>query len=108
MRDDKTIQKMIFIIDKIKNYCSDTTYEDFLKDEILTEACVFNLTQLGEHAHKISDEIVTLHPEIAWREVYGLRNRLVHDYQGTNPKLVWEIISQDLDVLKSQLEDINC
>ena len=107
MRDDKNIQKMLEIIAKIQKYCEGKRYEDFIADEILTEACVFNLAQLGETSHKISDELVRLHPEIVWNGLYGLRNRLVHDYQGTNPKLVWEIISEDLDELKEQLEDIN-
>ena len=106
MRDEKNIDKMIELIDKIQRYCIGKTYENFVMDDILVEACVFNLAQLGETAHKISDEIVKLHPERAWREVYGLRNRLVHDYEGTNPKLVWEIISEDLGALKDQLEEI--
>lgn len=107
MKDEKNIAKMIDLIDKIRNYCLGKNYDDFMKDEMLVEACVFNLSQLGETSHKISDEIVTLHPEIAWNELYGLRNRLVHDYEGTNPKLVWEIISDDLEPLKKQLESLH-
>lgn len=106
MRDEKNIQKMLEYITKIQNYTSGKSYDVFLSDDMLVEACVFNLTQLGETSHKISDGIVKLHPEIAWNELYGLRNRLVHDYEGTNPKLVWEIISDDLPVLKNQLDNI--
>jgi len=43
---------------------------------------------------------------IPWREVYGLRNRIVHDYEGVNLKLVWEIISDDLPELKQMLLEI--
>lgn len=107
MRDEKNIEKMIELIDKIGRYCDGKKYDDFVSDEVLTEACVFNLAQLGETAHKISDSLVDTNPNIAWKELYGLRNRLVHDYQGTNPKLVWEIISEDLPTLKTQLENIN-
>ena len=106
MSDEKNIGKMVATVDKIVAYCAGKTYEDFISDEMLVEACVFNLSQLGEVANKISDETVKLHPEIAWSEIYGLRNRLVHDYEGTNPKLVWEIITEDLPVLKTQLEGI--
>ncbi len=106
MKDEKAIEKLINLIDKIENYCKDLDYENFSKNEMLTEACVFNLVQLGENSHKISDELEKLHPEIAWRELNGLRNRLVHDYQGVNLKLVWEIISSDLPALKKQLENI--
>lgn len=106
MKDEKNVAKMIGLIDKIGKYCEGKNYDAFAGDDMLVEACVFNLSQLGETAHKISAEIVTLHPEIAWNELYGLRNRLVHDYEGTNPKLVWEIIADDLSVLRAQLEDV--
>ena len=43
---------------------------------------------------------------ILWREVYGLRNRIVYDYEGVNLKLVWEIISDDLPELKQMLLEI--
>ena len=43
---------------------------------------------------------------IPWREVYGLRNRIVHDYEGVNLKLVWEIILDDLPELKQMLLEI--
>ena len=106
MKDEKYVAKMIKLINKIEMYCLGKSYEEFVNNEMLIEACVFNLSQLGETSHKIGNETVGLHPEIVWNELYGLRNRLVHDYEGTNPKLVWEIISEDLGPLKLQLENM--
>ena len=45
-------------------------------------------------------------PEIPWREMYGLRNRIVHDYEGVNLMLVWEIITEDLPELEQVLQSI--
>ena len=106
MKDEKTIEKLIELIDKILEYCKDANYDTFSENKMLVEACVFNLVQLGEASHKISDEFEKLHPEIAWREINGLRNRLVHDYSGVNLKLVWEIIGEDLPELRKQLEKL--
>ena len=106
MKDEKSIIKMLDLIKKIEHYCNGVDFKTFSDNEMLTEACVFNLVQLGETSHKVSDELEELHPEIAWRELNGLRNRLVHDYQGVNLKLVWEIISDDLPNLKTQLSDL--
>ena len=106
MKDERAIEKMRELVEKVRGYCNGVTYEDFVADEMLTEACVFNLVQLGEHSHKVSDEFVELHPELAWNELYGLRNRLVHDYQGVNLNLVWEIITEDLPELERQLEEL--
>ena len=58
MRDEKNIVKMIETIDKITRYCFNKSYGDFVEDEMLTEACVFNLSQLGETSHKISNGII--------------------------------------------------
>jgi len=43
------------------------------------------------------------HPEIPWRYIYGLRNRIVHDYEGVNLQLIWEIIHDDLPDLRELL-----
>lgn len=43
------------------------------------------------------------YPEIPWFKMRGLRNRIVHDYEGVNLKLIWEIVSMDVKVLKEQL-----
>lgn len=106
MGDEKYLEKMLELVRKIERYVARHSYEDFVDDEMLVEACVFNLAQLGEMSHKISDEYVELHPELAWNELYGLRNRLVHDYQGVNLNLVWEIIMDDLPGLEAQLEEL--
>ena len=44
--------------------------------------------------------------QIPWREMYGLRNRIVHDYEGVNLQLVWEIISEDIPELRDELEKL--
>lgn len=106
MSDEKNLQKMLELVRKVERYCDGMGYEDFADDEMLVEACVFNLAQLGEASHKVSDEYVQLHPELVWNELYGLRNRLVHDYQGVNLNLVWEIITEDLPKLEAQLEGL--
>lgn len=46
------------------------------------------------------------HPSIPWYEMYGLRNRIVHDYEGVNLSLVWEIITEDIPKLSEQLRRI--
>ncbi len=56
---------------------------------MLVEACVFNLGQIGELSHAVDDAFIEAHPAIPWAEMYGLRNRIVHDYEGVNLMLEW-------------------
>ena len=104
MRNDLAVEKMIQMIVKIQRYCADMDYEEFIINDMVVDACVFNLSQLGETVNKIDSDYQEQHPEIPWRQIYGLRNRIVHDYEGVNLKLVWEIIESDLPELKNELE----
>ncbi len=70
---------------------------------MLADACVFNLSQLGELAGKIDPEYRKQYEEVPWRSIYGLRNRIVHDYEGVNLRLLWEIISEDVPELIEKL-----
>lgn len=106
MRNDIILQKMLRYTMKLVEYCSDYTYDTFISDIKLVEACVFNLSQLGELCRIVDPSFAQAHPQIPWREMYGLRNRIVHDYEGVNLQLVWEIISEDIPELRDELEKL--
>jgi len=106
MRNDIIVQKLIAYCDKIMRYCDGVDQEQFSSDSKLVEACVFNLSQMGELANRVDDAFAEAHPQIPWRYIYGLRNRIVHDYEGVNLRLIWEIIADDLPQLREALEEI--
>ncbi len=58
---------------------------------------------MGELVNRIDEEFEAAHPEIPWRYIYSLRNRIVHDYEGVNLQLIWEIIHDDLPDLRELL-----
>ena len=97
---------MILHTEKILTYCTDADYDSFSSDSLLTEACVFNLSQLGELTTKLSTDFLQQHPDLPWMQMKGLRNKIVHDYEGVNLVLVWEIISSDLPELREQLKSL--
>lgn len=106
MRNDIIVSKLIGYADKVMGYCEGTSYDEFCKDSKLVEACVFNLSQMGELANRVDDAFAGAHPSIPWRLIYGLRNRIVHDYEGVNLRLIWEIIHDDLPGLRGELAKI--
>lgn len=106
MRNDLAVAKMIQIIEKILHYTHGLDFESFSSNDMTVDACVFNLGQLGEIANKIDAEFEESHPQIPWREIYGLRNRIVHDYEGINLNLIWEIIDGDLPNLLQLLKNL--
>ena len=106
MRNEIILQKMHRYAEKLIEYCEGYTYDTFIADMKTVEACVFNLSQLGELCRLADPEYMQAHPEIPWRELYGLRNRIVHDYEGVNLSLVWQIISEDLPDLIKELQTL--
>lgn len=103
MRNEIIISKMIEYADKISSYVLGMNYDEFSKNSLVVEACVFDLSQIGELANRLDDSFVKQHKDIPWKQVYGLRNRIVHDYEGVNLKLVWEIICDDIPELRERL-----
>ena len=104
MRNEVILPKLYGSSGKLVDYCRGYTYESFSADTKLVEACVFNLSQMGELCRVADAAFTAEHPEIPWREMNGLRNRIVHDYEGVNLRLVWEIISGDIPALRDTLQ----
>ena len=103
MRNEVIVRKLIVYADKILGYCDGVSYDGFCGDSKLVDACVFNLSQMGELANRVDSEFADAHPGIPWRMIYGLRIRIVHDYEGVNLQLIWEIIHDDLPGLREEL-----
>ncbi len=103
IKNQKIIQKVINYIDSILKYTNDVDYAEFRNNSMMVEACVFNLSRIGELVNKLDKEYISKHHEVPWFKMRGLRNRIVHDYDGVNLNLIWEIIDMDIKILKEQL-----
>ena len=88
-KDKLILQKILNYINEIQEFIKGYTHDDFNKDRKTINACVFNLSQIGELTGKLSKEIIESNSNIEWRGLRGLRNRIVHDYEGVNLEMVW-------------------
>ncbi|WKY46981.1 DUF86 domain-containing protein [Eubacteriaceae bacterium ES3] len=100
-------------LEKITQYCfeaiaftDDINLEIFLNDLKTIRAVTMTLVQIGELVYKLSDEIKESHHEVPWRQIAGLRHRLVHDYGNTDYAAVWEIIRINIPELQNSIKDI--
>lgn len=89
------ISKIINYAEKALDYCKGVDQAYFMADTKLVEACVFNLIQIGELARHFDEAFIEAHSDIAWHQMRGLRNRIVHDYEGIDLLLIWDIIRGD-------------
>jgi uncharacterized protein with HEPN domain len=84
--------------------------EDFLTDKRTQQAVVMNLIILGEAATKIMDHDAAFaesHPEVPWRNMRGMRNRIAHGYFEIDLDVVWETVRSALPELQKQLTKLN-
>jgi uncharacterized protein with HEPN domain len=93
-------------IRRIGIYIKDTDYEHFLEDIKTQDAIVRNLEIIGEAAKNISDDFKDKHPLILWKDLAGVRDKLIHHYFGVNLEVVWYIIKEDLPPLKEEIRRI--
>ena len=98
--------KMIEYIDKAIKYTKDYSYEQFCKDEKTIDATVFAISQIGELVKNISKETMKKYSNIEWNMIKGLRNRIVHDYDGISLKSIWFVLENDLEQLKEDIQKI--
>lgn len=101
-----TLTKMIEYIDKSVKYTNGYSFEKFSCDDKTIDATVFSISQIGELVKNISKETMKKYPNIEWNMIKGLRNRIVHDYEGISLKSIWYIIQNDILELKNSLQNI--
>jgi len=95
---------MISAIEKIDGYVGRMSYEEFRRDSRTVDAVIRNLTVLGEAAAKISSDARAARPDIPWREIIGMRNKVIHEYFGVDEEILWQTIQGDLKMLRSLLQ----
>ena len=106
IKDDKTLYKMVEYIKDVNDYTSGYSLETFLEDKKTQDATVKKIELIGEMVSRLSDGFKTDHNEIQWRDIKGLRNIAVHQYDRISMDEIWDIVREDIPVLNSALCNI--
>ncbi len=100
------IRHMLDEINYILSQVSNTDYESFLRDETLKRAFARSIEIIGEASKKLTEDIKAMQPDIEWRKVSGMRDRLIHDYFGVDYTIVWDVALNKLPELRIKLYDL--
>ena len=102
------------ILDKIKIYAiqtiefiCDIDFQTFSNDIKTIAACVHNLSQIGELVGRLDEDFIESNPKIPWRKIRGMRNRIVHDYEGIQLNIVWDVLVEFLPELITNIDTID-
>ena len=82
------------------------TEADFASSEMMQRAFSRSLEIIGEAVKNIDSDFKKQYPEIEWRKIAGMRDKLIHDYFGVDYPLVWDVVINKIEPLKLQLEAI--
>ena len=93
-------------IRRIDAYIKNLSYEKFLKDGKTQDAVVRNLEIIGEAVKNLTINLKKKHPEIPWKELAAVRDRLIHHYFGVNFDIVWTIAKDELPGLADKISKI--
>lgn len=100
------LHKIINGIDFIRENTEQITYEQFSKDQVLVCAICFKFVQISENAKHLEMSFIEYHKYIPWSEIFGLRNRIVHDYGTIQLDKIYKTIREDLPIFSEQLKNI--
>ena len=96
---------------KILSYTEGMSFDDFTNDNKTIDAVVRNFEIIGEAANRVPQDFKSDHPEIEWRRMTGLRNRIIHEYFGINYATVWKIKEENIpelaDFIQQAIDGLN-
>ncbi len=104
--DKQRLVHILESIEELESYTSGSNLDTFLQNSMMKFASVKQIEIIGEAANHISDETKEKFSEIQWRQITGLRHVLVHEYFGIDSRLIWQIIVDDIPLLKIKIKEV--
>lgn len=98
-----SIDDMLNAIALVEQYVSGLTEIEFSQHNEKQDSVIHRLMIIGEAATNLPDDIRSLSPDTQWRAIVSFRNVAIHEYSGVSMGRVWEIVQQELPILKTQL-----
>jgi uncharacterized protein with HEPN domain len=107
MRNERLLLKDILgALDRIDSFTRGMSFEQFTADEKTVNAVIYNFLIIGEAVKLLSETLTGRYPEIPWRQIAGMRDKLTHAYFSVDYDLVWNTVTVVLPEFRSVIEKI--
>ena len=104
--DEVYLHDILISIEAIEQYLSSISESEFIADQMLMDAVIRRFEIIGEAASHISQQFKDMHPQIEWRLMSDMRNKLIHEYFGASASLIYAASRINLPELKSKILSI--
>ncbi|MCF8243249.1 MAG: DUF86 domain-containing protein [Melioribacteraceae bacterium] len=81
-------------------------FEKFVDSELLTRAFSRSIEIIGEPAKNLPEEFKKSHPNIEWKKLAGIRDKIIHHYFGVDYELIWDVINSKLPAIRIEIQKI--
>lgn len=106
VKDKGILSQIIKRCDRVIEKVSNISVTDFSLNDDVKEVVCFNLFQIGKLANGLSVEFIKEYNKIPWKQIIGMRNRIVHGYDTINFEIVWNTATESIPELKSYCKEI--
>jgi uncharacterized protein with HEPN domain len=100
------VQDILDTINDVENFIDGMDFEDFIKDKKTVYSLVRAIEIIGEATKNVPELIRTKYPDVPWKKMAGMRDRLVHQYFGVDLEILWETAKEDVPQLKVPLSKV--
>jgi uncharacterized protein with HEPN domain len=89
---------------EVEVFIAGMSFDDFFRDKKTINAVIRSLEVMGEAAKRVPEGIRANYPEIPWKRMAGMRDKLIHEYAGVDLETVWDVATEELPAIKPMLE----
>ena len=105
-KDKAYLRHILDAVSDIKRFMEGLTKEEFFENKEKQYAVLRALEIIGEATKNLSKELKAKHSEIQWKDIAGMRDKLIHEYFGVNLNLVWETVKKNIPELEKKISEM--
>jgi uncharacterized protein with HEPN domain len=101
------LQDILEAVNDIDSFVADMSYEQFIKDKKTLNAVVRSIEIVGEASKRLPESLKVKNSELPWREIAGMRDKLIHAYFGMDAETIWKTVKENIPQLKQTIKKMS-